>query len=348
MKHRFWLFKRKDVFYIEDTQTGEQKSLGTRDRKEAERLRATKDDAASRPFVGLAIGKAYLAAHDPQLVERTWSVVMEEFKKRGKEHTHQRRERAMQSKPFRVIRNRKLVETTADNLHEVIALGGSSTNHFLRCLHNLALGVGWLPGPIIPPKLWPVAKSKPKRGITQLEHERIIAAERNKERRHYYEILWEIGAAQTDGALLSADNIDWQKRVLQYQRKKTGEWACIQIGARLEALLRDLPSSGPLFPHIGQTTDSARAAEFSRRCRTVGLTGVSLHSYRYAWAERAKAAGYPERHAQNALGHNSSAVHAAYAKGIVAVCPALEEYERQPSSNVVSLPAQRPSVEFEQ
>ena len=61
--------------------------------------------------------------------------------------------------------------------------------------------------------------------------------------------------------------------------------------------------------------------------RTVGVVGVSLHSYRYAWAERAKMAGYPERHAQNALGHNSRAVHAAYAKGAIAVCPSLEAYE---------------------
>jgi FtsZ-interacting cell division protein YlmF len=48
MKHRFWLFKRRGVFYVEDTQTGEQKSLGTQDRKEAERLRATKHDSKSR------------------------------------------------------------------------------------------------------------------------------------------------------------------------------------------------------------------------------------------------------------------------------------------------------------
>lgn len=40
---------------------------------------------------------------------------------------------------------------------------------------------------------------------------------------------------------------------------------------------------------------------------------MSLHSYRYAWAERAKTAGYPERFAQEALGHNSKAVHRAYA-----------------------------------
>jgi methionyl-tRNA formyltransferase len=39
---------------------------------------------------------------------------------------------------------------------------------------------------------------------------------------------------------------------------------------------------------------------------------VTLHSYRYAWAERAKTAGYPERFAQLALGHNSKAVHRAY------------------------------------
>ncbi len=42
------------------------------------------------------------------------------------------------------------------------------------------------------------------------------------------------------------------------------------------------------------------------------LNRVTLHSYRYAWAERAKTAGYPERFAQEALGHNSKAVHRAY------------------------------------
>lgn len=45
-----------------------------------------------------------------------------------------------------------------------------------------------------------------------------------------------------------------------------------------------------------------------------GIKGVTLHSYRYAWAERAKVCGYPERFAQEALGHNSKAVHRAYAK----------------------------------
>ena len=59
--------------------------------------------------------------------------------------------------------------------------------------------------------------------------------------------------------------------------------------------------------------------------------GVSLHSYRYAWAERARINGYPERWAQAALGHSSKAVHQAYAKGAQVVCPSLEEYEKSNS-----------------
>jgi hypothetical protein len=39
------------------------------------------------------------------------------------------------------------------------------------------------------------------------------------------------------------------------------------------------------------------------------IAGVSLHSYRYAWAERALKCGFPERFAQQALGYNSKAMH---------------------------------------
>jgi integrase len=53
-----------------------------------------------------------------------------------------------------------------------------------------------------------------------------------------------------------------------------------------------------------------------------------LHSYRYAWAERAKTVGYPEQFAQEALGHNSNAVHRAYAKRELMKIPSLEQYEK--------------------
>lgn len=70
-----------------------------------------------------------------------------------------------------------------------------------------------------------------------------------------------------------------------------------------------------------------RATEFKQRCDGLGIKGVSLHSYRYAWAERAQVAGYPERFAQKALGHNSKAVHRAYARRAEVTLPPLEEYE---------------------
>jgi hypothetical protein len=51
------------------------------------------------------------------------------------------------------------------------------------------------------------------------------------------------------------------------------------------------------------------AAEFRQGCQGLNIQGVSLRSYRYAWAERALQCGYPERFAQQALEYNSKAVH---------------------------------------
>jgi integrase len=64
-----------------------------------------------------------------------------------------------------------------------------------------------------------------------------------------------------------------------------------------------------------------------------------LHSYRYAWAERAKEAGYPERFAQEALGHNSKAVHRAYARNAQVILPSLKSFAKeQRSQNIVAFP----------
>jgi len=56
---------------------------------------------------------------------------------------------------------------------------------------------------------------------------------------------------------------------------------------------------------------------------------VSLHSYRHAWAERALKCGYPERFAQQALGHNSKAVHHAYSKHAEVTVPSLDDWEKE-------------------
>jgi hypothetical protein len=61
------------------------------------------------------------------------------------------------------------------------------------------------------------------------------------------------------------------------------------------------------------------------------IKGITLHSYRYAWAERARTwtCGYPERLAQEALGHNIKAVHRTYARKAQVTIPTLEDYERK-------------------
>jgi integrase len=82
-----------------------------------------------------------------------------------------------------------------------------------------------------------------------------------------------------------------------------------------------------LFPNLSRFTANDRATRFRRRCHKADIFGVTLHSYRYAWAERAKTVGMPERFAQAALGHGSKAIHRAYAKKAQIIVPSLEEYE---------------------
>jgi integrase len=125
-----------------------------------------------------------------------------------------------------------------------------------------------------------------------------------------------------------AENVDWRDETLTYFRKKTGSRAQLAISKTMAVILNQLPTEGPLFPKIFASKDKDRAAEFRRRCRRfLKIEGISLHSYRYAWAERARSCGYPERFAQEALGHNSKAVHRAYAKRALVKIPSLEEYE---------------------
>lgn len=327
MKKRFWLWERDGIFYLDDAVTRKKVSLHTRDRREAERIRDARNEAEARPVLSVQLAKAYLSAHDSEIAKRTWQDVIDRFCSLGKPQTQAHRHLVANRKPQCFLRDMKVIETSADDLMKILKAGGVMTNTYVRCLHNLAVGLGWLPWPILPPKMWPKVETKPKRGVTAEEHERITSTERNQERKLYYELIWEIGAAQSDVAMLTAENINWNDRVLSFQRQKTGAWCHIKIGERLENLLRQLPKSGLLFPKWGSTNNNARAAEFRRRCRILKIEGVSLHSYRYAWAERAKTAGYPERFAQESLGHGSKAWARAYSKRAHVVLPPLEEYE---------------------
>jgi len=287
------MYRRKNGrYYLLNKQTLERKSLSTTDPAQAEKLLAVYNQTQQGAALNLELGRVFLKAANPELATRTWKVAMDELSSHGIETSQARCKREMESKAFDLIRDKPIIETTKEDLKLVLKRGGSAANHYLRRLHNLAFGNGWINSVIIAAKQWDKPSKNPKRGITFDEHTKIIAAEKNEERKHYYEMLWLIGAAQTDCSLLSDKNIDWKNRTIAYQRKKTGEWCHLQIGAELKTLLDKLPKQGFLFPKIALTTDKARSAEFCRRRGTVEVSGVSLHSYRYAWAERAAAAGF--------------------------------------------------------
>lgn len=329
MKRAYGLFLRKGWYYSEHFSTGKQTSLRTKDRTEAERFLAAKNDAANSSAFATELGRIYMGAADPQATSRTWADVISVATKRGRESTRSRAERAYASRDFDGIREKPVIETQAGDFMLAMGGGRSATVHYLKMLHSLAMEMGWLGGRhVLPPRAWPKIKpAKPRRGITEEEHARLLASERCPERLAYYSLLWEIGASQWDAANLSASNVNWQARTLVYFRQKTGEQACLRIGGRLEAIIRQLPGGRWWFPMLSQWSSERRSIEFHRRCKVANVFGVSLHSYRYAWAERAYAAGYPERYAQAALGHSSNAVHHAYAKGAKVLCPPLEDYE---------------------
>ena len=330
MKQRFRIYRRNGGrFYVHDSVTGKQESLGTSDRTTALRLLHSKNEASHQPAINLQIARAYLAATDPQVATRTWQFVMDEMVKLKRGGTKIRWETANKDKAYDTIRHVPLLETRPEHFLRVMESGTISTNMYLRRLQNLALDMNWLPWSVLPKKRWPVVKFKEKRGITWEEHQKIVAGESNTELRDYYELLWHLGGSQTDMASLRAEDIDWANQTISYARMKTGSQAMIRFGDAVASILQARPATGYLFSQIVQWKESDRAKAFIRRLRLVGVSGVSLHSYRYAWAERARTCGFPERFAQEALGHGSKAVARAYAKKAKVLVPSLEEYERK-------------------
>jgi len=331
MKQRYRLYRRNNGvrYYLHDDVTGKQESLHTSDRATARRLFHAHTEAEKQPAINLQIAKAYLAASDKGFIHRTWSEVMGDYAKTKRGSNRTRTERAIMDKSFDSIRDLPLIETRSEHFLKVLASGKVSTNNYLRRFHNFALDMGWLPYPVMPKRQWPAIHYKEKRAITREEHDLILSRESNQEMRAFLWCCWHLGGSQSDVAHIKAEDVDWGNEVVSFFRLKSGTPQIISMGKTLSEVLRDLPGQGMLFPRLAAMDEKHRAARFQRACRRVKVAGVSLHSYRYAWAERAKIAGMPERFAQEALGHNSVAVHRAYAKKAQVKIPSLEEYERK-------------------
>jgi integrase len=340
MKTRYRLIRRGvrgGAYYCVDTQTGRRTSLSTNNEDAARQIVEARNQAQRQPEINLQIAKAYLAATDESFVKRTWHEVMAAFVKTKTGSNRTRSERAVMDKAFDSIRDMQLIETRSEHFLQVLEQGKISTNNYLRRFHNFAVDMGWLPWPVMPKRQWPAIHYKEKRAITREEHELILSREGNAEMQSFLWCCWYLGGSQSDVAHLKAEDVDWRNQVVSFFRSKTRKAQIVRMGEMFAKILRALPQDGPLFPRLTAMDEKHRASLFQRACRRVKITGVSLHSYRYAWAERAKTAGYPERFAQEALGHDSKAVHRSYAKKAQVILPPLEEYERKivPLANVV-------------
>jgi integrase len=336
MKTRYRLIRRGirgDMFYCVDTIARKRHSLHTCNEADARQLIEAKNNSERQPILNLQIAKAYLAGSDNGITTRTWRQAIDALTDTKHGANQHRWKTAAKDKALALLLPQIIIESKSELLLKVLQMGTVSTNVYLRRLHNFCVDMNWLPWPLIPKRQWPAVRFKEKRAITADEHRRIVEREKNPERKAFYQLAWHLGASQSDLANLQASNVDWQTRIICFERMKT-RWRGqqppqIRFGKAVEEILTSLPKTGFLFPYMQRVRAGDRATEFKQRCVGLGIHGVSLHSYRYGWAERAKSAGYPERFAQISLGHNSKAWARAYSKNAAVILPPLEEYEQK-------------------
>jgi integrase len=268
MKERYRLFlRRKSVYYAFDNSTKTFESLKTKDKAEATRLLLALNEAGKQPAMNLGLARVYLKHSDPMVAQRTWQHVLDEIIKLKTGPTQYRWQSAAKDKAFDLIRSRLLIETQAEHFLAVLKKGTVSTNCYLRKTHNFALDMNWLPATVIPRRQWPAIRFKDKRAITLAEHQKIIAAEVNPERKTLYQLCWHLGASQGDIAALKGEDVDWTNNTISFFRKKTGVPVLLHLGGDALNLLKDMPSEGPLFPYLSKVRAGDRATEFKQRCQ---------------------------------------------------------------------------------
>ncbi len=252
MKQRYRAFLRPwGVYYCEDLQTGKQETLKTRDKAEAYRLVAAKNETAAAPAFSLQLARVYWKAGDPAAVSRTWQCVMDEILKLKNGNTHQRWVTANKDKAFDSLRNLVVMETRPEHFLRALENGTVCTNIFLRRVQNFALDMSWLPWPVLPKKGWPKIQFKDKRGITRAEHEKILMGEQNSEWRAFYNLLWNLGGSQSDVANLRAEDVDWEMKVISFSRMKTGSVVQLHFGEGLAKLEAEQQRGIPFNEAIG-------------------------------------------------------------------------------------------------
>jgi len=128
------------------------------------------------------LARTYLSAGDPLITKRNWQWVMDALlisKTAWSTSTQDRYLSSVSEKSLDPIREVALIETRPEHFLNVIRDGTVSTNIFLRRLHGFAVGMKWLPWPVLTSRQWPRVRFKPRRGITWEEHQKLLAREKD-------------------------------------------------------------------------------------------------------------------------------------------------------------------------
>jgi len=103
--------RRRGTYYCEDLVTKTQTTLKTRDKDEAFRLVAAKNETEDAPAFSLHLARVYWKAGDPAAARRTWQHVMDEIPKLKEAETKTRWPTAIKDKALDSIREIVVLET---------------------------------------------------------------------------------------------------------------------------------------------------------------------------------------------------------------------------------------------
>jgi hypothetical protein len=124
MKPQFGLIRRPwIVFYLKNKTPGEQTSLTTCEKQEAQRLLQVHNESESQPHFNLALARVYINGADPKLITRTWQEVMEHIVTKKTDQTRRRWETAIKDANFDCIRKLCVAETRPEQFDKALADG---------------------------------------------------------------------------------------------------------------------------------------------------------------------------------------------------------------------------------
>lgn len=135
--------------------------------------------AVASPHINRKIGLVYLADSDPEMGKRTWRMVMNDIIKDKHGPTLVRYVTALKDPDYALIEGKLLVETLPADFMEVVRVGNTSTNVYLRRFQNHAVDMDWSTKRVLTKKKFPKIVYGEQRAITWEDHCKIIGRERN-------------------------------------------------------------------------------------------------------------------------------------------------------------------------